>query len=130
MCTRIYNDGKFSILARGCAALHFSTLEATYIKISKPNLCEQKEFVYCLKIAHSFLLLLLVASFTNHKGAFFFFVDCVSICVTYFIFFTLFQTNSHKKCQTKSFKIMNTLLSAIFIFCTTNQLLLFFKTKF
>ena len=51
-CAREYNDNKFSILARGRTSFHLSTLEATYIKTSKPNLCKQKEFVYGLKIKH------------------------------------------------------------------------------
>ena len=49
---REYNDNKFSILARGRTSFHLSTLEATYIKTSKPNLCKQKEFVYGLKITY------------------------------------------------------------------------------
>ena len=48
---REYNDNKFSILARARTSFHLSTLEATYLKTSKPNLCKQKEFVYDLKIA-------------------------------------------------------------------------------
>ena len=72
-CAREYNDKKFSILGRGRTSFHLSTLEATYIKTSKPNLCKQKEFVYGLKITHYFPLLLLVASFTNHDRAFFLF---------------------------------------------------------
>ena len=51
-CAHEYNDNKFSILARGRTSFHLSTLEATYIKTSKPNLCKQKEFVYGLKITH------------------------------------------------------------------------------
>ena len=51
-CAHEYNDNKFSILARGRTSFHLSTLEATYIKTSKPNLCKQKEFVYVLKITH------------------------------------------------------------------------------
>ena len=51
-CAREYNDGKFSILARGRTSFHLSTLEATYMKTSKSNLCKQKEFVYGLKITH------------------------------------------------------------------------------
>ena len=47
-CAREYNDNKFSILARDRTFFHLSTLEATYIKTSKPNLCKQKEFVYGL----------------------------------------------------------------------------------
>ena len=51
-CAHEYNDNKFSILSRGRTSFHLSTLEATYIKTSKPNLCKQKEFVYGLNIAH------------------------------------------------------------------------------
>lgn len=51
-CAKEYNDQKFSILARGRTAFHLSTLEATYIKTTKPDLCKQKEFVYGLKITH------------------------------------------------------------------------------
>ena len=50
-CAREYNN-KFSILAHGRTSFHLSTLEATYIKTSKPNLCKQKEFVYGPKITH------------------------------------------------------------------------------
>ena len=52
ICAHKYNDNKFSILAHGRTSFHLSTLEATYIKTSKPNLCKQKEFVYGLKITH------------------------------------------------------------------------------
>ena len=51
-CASEYNDNKVSILARGRTSFHLSTLEATYIKTSNPNLCKQKEFVYGLKITH------------------------------------------------------------------------------
>ena len=51
-CTREYNDNKFFIFARGRTSFHLSTLEATYIKTLKPNLCKQSEFVYGLKITH------------------------------------------------------------------------------
>ena len=51
-CARKYNDSKFSILASGRTSFHLSTLEATYIKTSKPNLCKQEEFVCGLKITH------------------------------------------------------------------------------
>ena len=51
-CACEYNDNKFSILACGCTSFYLCTLEATYIKTSKPNLCKQKEFVYGLKITH------------------------------------------------------------------------------
>ena len=52
LCAQNYSDDKFSILAHGRIAFHLLTLEATYIKTSKPNLCKQKEFVYSLKISH------------------------------------------------------------------------------
>ena len=52
LCAQNYSDDKFSILAHGRTAFHLLTLEATYIKTSKPNLCKQKEFVYSLKISH------------------------------------------------------------------------------
>ena len=51
-CAREYNDNKFSILAHGCTSFNLSTLEATYIKTSKQNLCKQKEFIYGLKLKH------------------------------------------------------------------------------
>ena len=51
-CAREYNDNKFCILFHGCTSFHLSTLEATYIKTSKPNLCKQKEFVYGPKTTH------------------------------------------------------------------------------
>ena len=51
-CAREYNDDRFSILARGRTSFHLSTLEATYIKTTKPNLCKKKEFVYNLKIVN------------------------------------------------------------------------------
>ena len=51
-CAHEYNDNKFSILARGRTSFYLSTLEVTYIKTSKPNLCKQKEFIHGLKITH------------------------------------------------------------------------------
>ena len=51
-CTLHYSDDSFSILSKGRSAFHLSALEATYIKISQPILCRQKEFVYALKISH------------------------------------------------------------------------------
>ena len=105
-CAREYNDNRFSILAGECTSFHLSTLEATYIKTSKPNLCKQKEFVYGLRITHQFSLLPLVASFTNHDVAFSFFFFrqlCLYISDSLYLF-TLFLTDSLKKCQTKSFE--------------------------
>ena len=45
-----YDDNQFSILAKGRTLCHLSTLEATLIKMLKPELCRQKEFVYTLKL--------------------------------------------------------------------------------
>ena len=39
---------QFAILEMICSQFHLSLLEVTYIKISHPNLCRQKEFVYSL----------------------------------------------------------------------------------
>ena len=89
-CAHEYNENKFFIFVRGRTSFHLSTLEATYIKTSKPKLCKQKEFVYGQKISHYIPLLLLVApsigrsfywslllSITTEFSSFF--VDCVSI---------------------------------------------------
>ena len=51
-CAPEYNDNKFFVLAHGRTSFQLSTLEATYIKTSKPNLCKQKEFAYGLNITH------------------------------------------------------------------------------
>ena len=51
-CASYYNDNQFSILAKGRKLFHLSTLEATLIKMLKPELCRQKEFVYTLKLHH------------------------------------------------------------------------------
>ena len=51
-CALHYSDDRFSILSKGRSAFHLSALEATYIKVSQPILCQQKEFVYALKISH------------------------------------------------------------------------------
>ena len=103
-CAREYNDNKVSILVRGRTSFHLSTLEATYIKTSKPNLCKQNKFVYGLKITHYFPFLLLVAPFTNHEEVFFLFRQlCLYISDSLYLFhFTL--TDSLKKCETKSFE--------------------------
>ena len=105
-CARKYNDNKFSILACGRTSFHLSTLEATYIKTSKPNLCKQKKFVCGLKITHQFLLLPWVASFTNHDIAFFPFFFCqLCLYITDSLhLFTLFLRDFLEKCQTKSFE--------------------------
>ena len=51
-CASYYDDNQFSILAKGRTLFHLSTLEATLIKMLKPELCPQKEFVYTLKLHH------------------------------------------------------------------------------
>ena len=51
-CATQYSNDQFSILAKARSMFHLSVLEATYIKIRKPILCRQKEFVYSLQIFH------------------------------------------------------------------------------
>ena len=51
-CAAHYDDNQFSILAKGRTLFHLSTLEATFIKMLKPELCRQKDFVYTLKLRH------------------------------------------------------------------------------
>ena len=103
-CAREYNDNKFSILARGHTSFHLSTLEATYIKTSKPNLCKQKEFVYGLKIHTLVSAPSMVTSFTNHDVAFFLFRQLYLYISDSLHIFTLVLTDSLEKCQTKSFE--------------------------
>ena len=51
-CATQYSNDQFSILAKAKSMFHLVALEATYIKIGKPILCHQKEFVYSLEIFH------------------------------------------------------------------------------
>ena len=51
-CTSCYDDNQFSILAKVRTLFHLSTLAATLIKLLKPELCHQKEFVQTLKLHH------------------------------------------------------------------------------
>ena len=51
-CAQHYDDSRFSIFAQGRSRFHLSALESTFIKISNPALCGQKEFVYGFKIVH------------------------------------------------------------------------------
>ena len=44
-CATHYSNDQFPILAKARSMFHLSILEATYIKINKPILCRQKEFV-------------------------------------------------------------------------------------
>ena len=49
-CAANYNDDQFSILDTARSPFHLSMLEASYIKVRRPNLCKQKQFVYTLKL--------------------------------------------------------------------------------
>ena len=49
-CAVNHNDDQFSILDTARNPFHLSLLEASYIKVRRPNLCKQKEFVYTLKL--------------------------------------------------------------------------------
>ena len=49
-CAANYNDDQFSILDTARSLFQLSLLEASYIKVRRPNLCKQKEFVYTLKL--------------------------------------------------------------------------------
>ena len=51
-CASYHNDNQFSILAKGRTLVYLSTLEVTLIKMLKPELCHQKEFIYTLKLHH------------------------------------------------------------------------------
>ena len=45
-----YNDDPFSILDTAHSLFHLSLLEASCVKVRRPNLCKQKEFVCTLKL--------------------------------------------------------------------------------
>ena len=51
-CANNFNTNQFSILAKARTQFHLSTLEATFIRILKPEMCRQKEFVYSLQLIH------------------------------------------------------------------------------
>ena len=51
-CATKYSNKQFSILAKARSMFHLWVLEASYIKMSKPILCRQKEFAYSLRIFH------------------------------------------------------------------------------
>ena len=51
-CATQYSNDQLFILAKAKSTFHLSVLEATYIKISMPILCHQKEFVCSLQIFH------------------------------------------------------------------------------
>ena len=52
ICANNYRDDRFRIVGRGRSQFHLCALESTFIKIHQPKLCQQKEFVYHLKIVH------------------------------------------------------------------------------
>ena len=49
-CAANYNDDQFSFLDTARSPFHLGLLEASYIKVRRPNLCKQKEFVCTLKL--------------------------------------------------------------------------------
>ena len=49
-CALNYDNNRFSILATARSSFYLNLLEAVYIKIQRPALCRQKEFVYALKL--------------------------------------------------------------------------------
>ena len=50
LCAANYNDDQFSILDPARSRFHLTLLEASYIRVWRPNLCTQKEFVYTLNL--------------------------------------------------------------------------------
>ena len=51
-CASYYDDNQFAILATGRTLIYLLTLETTLIKMLKPELCRQKEFVYTLQLLY------------------------------------------------------------------------------
>ena len=49
-CAANYYEFQFSVLDTAHSRFYLSLLEATYIKIHRPNLCRQKELVYTLNL--------------------------------------------------------------------------------
>ena len=49
-CAANCNDDQFSILDTARSSYHLSLFEASYIKVRRPNMCKQKEFVNTLKL--------------------------------------------------------------------------------
>ena len=45
-CAANYNEDQFSILDTARSRFRRTMLEASYIRVRRPNLCKQKEFVY------------------------------------------------------------------------------------
>ena len=49
-CAANYNEDQFSIRDTARSRFHLTLLEASYIRVRRPNLCKQKEFVYTLHL--------------------------------------------------------------------------------
>ena len=49
-CAANYNEDQFSILDTARSRFHLTLLEASYIRVRRPNLGKQKEFVYALNL--------------------------------------------------------------------------------
>ena len=49
-CAANYNEDQFSILDTARSPFHPTLLEASYIRVRRPNLCKQKELVYTLNL--------------------------------------------------------------------------------
>ena len=45
-----YNEDQFSTLDTTRSRFHLTLLEASYIRVQRPNFCKQKEFVYALNL--------------------------------------------------------------------------------
>ena len=45
-CAQNYHNNRFSIVTRGRNNFHLNVLESLYIKINKPVLCKQKQYIY------------------------------------------------------------------------------------
>ena len=73
-CANNFNTNQFSILAKARTQFHLSTLEATFIRILKPELCRQKEFVYSLQLINS-LIIRTHAKFNNLTSVLGFILD-------------------------------------------------------
>ena len=49
-CAANYNEDQFSILDTARSRFHLTLLEASYIRVRRPYLCKQKEFVHTLNL--------------------------------------------------------------------------------
>ena len=51
-CSKAHSEHKFSVQAKGRSAFHISAVESTFIPMLSPELCGQKEFLYCHNIRY------------------------------------------------------------------------------